>query len=224
MKLSFKILLLPITLIILSGCSEAASNDGIPADVVATVISRVYTMPIKASFDIRLNKRVSKLTLKNLAKKITRFIDNNNYKRIYINYYLEGMQVNSGAWATTHYDPNLKVIILGSTPEEYKRNTTREKSNLNHQVVGEWFFQGGYTARKVTIYKEKNTTYSKSKFKDGSVLLKVVKLIKSKGVTRVIFNEPNGGSDYYIINKVGELEAWDEDGFFDKAHLIINKK
>ena len=36
------------------------------------------------------------------------------YERVFICYYLPGMILDSGAWATSHFNPTLQVRILGT--------------------------------------------------------------------------------------------------------------
>lgn len=71
-----------------------------------------HTIPgIKRSLDVRLNERVSELTLQRIALEL-KARDPRNYERTFICYYLPGMKVGSGAWAITHFNPNLEVEIL----------------------------------------------------------------------------------------------------------------
>ena len=71
---------------------------------------------IKRSLDIRLNKKVSEETLRSIAVELKN-LDRRHYERTFICYYLPDMQVGEGAWATTHFDPDLTVHIQGLTIE-----------------------------------------------------------------------------------------------------------
>jgi hypothetical protein len=42
--------------------------------------------------------------------------DAHTYERTFIVYYLPGMEIGSLAWATSHFDPELQVRIIGVTP------------------------------------------------------------------------------------------------------------
>lgn len=72
---------------------------------------------IKLSLDIRLDKKESENTLTKLANELHKK-QIKKYKRIFICYYLPDMIVNAGAWATSHFDPNLRIKILGCQGSE----------------------------------------------------------------------------------------------------------
>jgi Putative peptidoglycan binding domain len=71
---------------------------------------------IKCSITVRLSHKVSEDTLRQLAIKL-HDKEPKKYDRMFITYYLPGMTIGAGAWATTHFNPNLDVRILGMTKE-----------------------------------------------------------------------------------------------------------
>jgi len=89
------------------------------------IISREVFLNQKLSFDLRVSRRISKEDLERVAKRIYIQSDGSLYTRIFICWYLPGMKVNIGAWATTHFNPNLKVEImefmLDSNPTTLKK-------------------------------------------------------------------------------------------------------
>jgi hypothetical protein len=90
----------------------------IPNGVIYTIIRTEVVPGIKRSLDIRLNRTVSEEVLRAIATKLKNS-DHGTYERTFISYYLPGMKVGSGAWATSHFDPDLEICILGvSTDQE----------------------------------------------------------------------------------------------------------
>ena len=71
---------------------------------------------IKRSVIVQLERPLSEAALERLAHTI-RGRQDQQYERTFIEYYLPGMKVGAGAWATTHFDPHLKVTIWGFTAE-----------------------------------------------------------------------------------------------------------
>ncbi|MDA3933986.1 MAG: hypothetical protein PF630_06625 [Gammaproteobacteria bacterium] len=65
----------------------------------------------KKSVDVRILKKHTKDELAGFAHEIKN-LDSRKYDRIFIFYYLPGMSIGSGAYATTHYNPNLQIKIL----------------------------------------------------------------------------------------------------------------
>ena len=94
-----------------------APVPAIPADVTYSIIDSDTYLDYKRSLDVRLNKKVSEKTLQAIALKL-KAQDSRNYERTFICYYLPDMEVGTGAWATTHFNPNLDVRIQGLTVEQ----------------------------------------------------------------------------------------------------------
>lgn len=67
---------------------------------------------IKRSVVVRLSREISYSDLVALGKSIRD--QDSNYERVFIEYYLPGMRENAGAWAITHWTPNLEARILGN--------------------------------------------------------------------------------------------------------------
>ena len=105
----------------------AFSTFAIAEDFSCEVIETNRLATIKCGLTVRLSKKVSRETLRQLAIKL-RANECKKYDRVFITYYLPGMTVGAGAWATTHFNPNLDVRILGMTVEEEK-NLLKEKKN-----------------------------------------------------------------------------------------------
>src|ERR1039457_4223586 len=108
------------------GAEQVKSSDSerarvvvpIPNDVSYTIIKADLMPGIKRDLDIRLNRKVSEEVLRAIATELKNY-DQHTYERTFIGYYLPGMDVGSGAWATSHFDPDLEICILGvSTDQE----------------------------------------------------------------------------------------------------------
>ena len=75
----------------------------------------------KASIDIQVSKKLTKLELSQAARTLRQTLCENAAKigscpdvfpKIYITWYLPGMEQGAGAWATTHFEPELDVKIM----------------------------------------------------------------------------------------------------------------
>ncbi len=94
-----------------------AATSTNPKDVTYTIISTDSVPGTKRVLKIRLRQKVSTDILRLIALELKN-ADRHEYQRTFIMYLLPGMQVGAGAWATTHFDPDLQVKILGLTAEE----------------------------------------------------------------------------------------------------------
>ena len=152
--------------LILSTCTKEFSYKVITADRLGT---------IKCSLTVRLTKKIPEEKLRKLAIEL-RDKELKKYDRMFITYYLPGMDVGAGAWATTHFNPNLKVNILGLTKEEFQKKSKPSKENTNNsdKIIGVWADSLG----SVTIIGKKSGYVIVKKYVDGGG--ETEKLVKYK--------------------------------------------
>lgn len=66
----------------------------------------------KISADIVISRPIDRSELSRIARTIYKALKGPRFKRVFITYYLPGMDVGAGAWATTHFNPFLKITIM----------------------------------------------------------------------------------------------------------------
>jgi len=77
---------------------------------------------IKCSFDVRISQKISEREISVIANKIKKSSPATDAN--FILYYLPCMKINDGAWATSHFNPDLKVEI-----QDYMLETNQTCSN-----------------------------------------------------------------------------------------------
>ena len=97
---------------------ENATTDDMPPQELPSgenysIISVNDLQKARRTIDVRLNKKVSRGVLTTIGSRLKNS-EHNAFDRTYILYYLPGMEVGSGAWATTHYTPKSEVKISWS--------------------------------------------------------------------------------------------------------------
>ncbi|MDP8245725.1 MAG: hypothetical protein P9L94_16705 [Candidatus Hinthialibacter antarcticus] len=190
----------------------------IPEDVKYNIISENTLHSIKRTLEIRLNKKVPEKILKEIALEL-KYSDFNNYERTFITYYLLDMTVGAGAWATTHFNPELEVKILGLT-EEKENKLIETKSSSNRDVIGIWLDERPYVSSKITIFQENSKLYMENLFDDGSAYKKEIKEVNNSRGRRFEKIEKSDFGDHYIINIDGKLEMRDNEGLVTAAKKI----
>ena len=187
-------------------------------EVNYTVIEKSNFGSVKGSIDIRLEKKVTKNFLQELAVKLRESAPR-KYDRLFITYYLPGMTPGSGAWATSHFNPDLEVKILGTTIEEEKALTGESKKNSG-EIIGQWHDESPYVGAKYTLIKKNGKIIMKRKFKDGSSSKK--EMIQKKQSGRLRFEEKGGNDfgEYYLIERNGTLGAYDRTGLINTMRAI----
>lgn len=201
----------------LSGAAQAESDQSvaaIPSDVTYSIISENEFRHFKHSIDVRLNKKVSEQVLRSMAAKLKE-LERKNYERTFIAYYLPDMKPGSGAWATTHFDPNLEVRILGLTSEEEKK-LTQEAMSHSRDTVGIWMDDSPYVGSTVTIFRENGKLYLETKYKDGSGSTDEMTESQSAIGTKLVEKDGNLHGEYFILDSKGDLHAGGDEGLFLK--------
>ncbi|MGB0884036.1 MAG: hypothetical protein ACPGTG_04905 [Flavobacteriales bacterium] len=160
----------------------------------------------KCNIEIKLNNKITNEELTVIAKTIRK--TRKSYDKLWIFYYLPNMKIGSGAWATTHFTPNLEVSILGSTIDQDK--ITKDKINNIRNVIGKWQ-EEQYTSTKVTIYKEENKTFIKTIYKNSQESIE--ELTSKKINSKTKFEEINNlHGEYYMLEPNGDL------GYYNKEN------
>jgi hypothetical protein len=179
------------------------------------IVEDIKKRNIKRSVTVRLASKVSKEALGQIAKKI-RKADKNNYKRTFILYYLPEMEIGMGAWATTHFNPELKVVILGLSLEEEKALKSK-KGETTRDEIGAWITES--LPGILTIYRKNESYIQEWQFNDGSKLTRhLIKKSSSKGMR--LEEENNHFGEYYIINSANNLETWDRSGLISTSKRV----
>lgn len=209
MRSKVSIIIMVSFLICFISCGTKETQDAVSNEIQYTIINEEKYLDIKTSIDVRLKSEVDEQTITQIAKELEKE-RRGKYKRIFINYYLEGMKVGEGAYALSHFNPNLEVQILGFTKEE-KTKLLENTSPLESNLIGRWIDNTPYSGGVITISRNANILELSIKYKDGSKSSK--KLIEKivNGQKRWI-EEDNVFGEYYVLNNDGNLSFYDTEG------------
>ena len=216
--------LLATVALLAAGCTpnQPIQEPTIPDDVSYSIIDSTAIAGIKRSLDVRLNKRVSEDTLHAIALKL-KSQDSLAYDRTFITYYLPGMTVGAGAWATTHFTPDLEVKILGLSIEEEKKLSTAP-APAKREIVGWWLDEIPYASSRITIFHEGGKLYVERVFTDGSSLKEELVEKRSPLGRRFDQGEVGTAGDHWIIDSRGNLQLHDNDGLITTLRKIAARK
>ncbi len=190
----------------------------IPRDVSYSVLFTEASRGIKRMLTVRLSKKVSESTLRAIALEL-KARDSRDYKRTFIAYYLPGMTVGAGAWATTHFDPDLNVRILGLTLEQEER-LVAEPSPASVEVIGRWLDESPFLGARITIFREKSKLFIQRNFKDGSVLKQELVERRTQRGRRFDPVQRESAGDHWVLRSNGNLETRDREGLISTAKKI----
>lgn len=189
----------------------------IPEDVKYTIVSDDALPPYKRSLDVRLNKKVSEDVLTAIASEL-RNRDRRQFERTFIVYYLPDMQVGAGGWATTHFDPSLKVVIQGLSRDEELALVSGSTASDRH-VIGQWLDDRPYVGNRITIYRSGGQLMLERRYRDGSNSEDQLRE-RSTSRGRRFEEIENESGEYFLIDTRGDLQAWDADGLITTARKV----
>jgi hypothetical protein len=164
----------------------------------------------KATFDIRLEKELERLEIREIAKTIKK--ENPDFNTYFISYYLPEMKIGSGAWATSHFNPDLEVKIHGIKKKEVNKLKSIEMPE--GEIIGKWIDNRPYAESTIIIFKQKNQLYYRQGFKDGSYGDEKLKLKNNKYIYDNDFGE------YFKIESDGNLGWYSSNGRFALAKRL----
>ena len=84
----------------------------IPVSTDYTILTDEALADIKGTLVIRLSQEIGEEELRRIARDLRRD-GRRHFERLFITYYQPGMTIGAGAWATTHFNPDLEVQIWG---------------------------------------------------------------------------------------------------------------
>lgn len=176
-----------------------------------TIITQEIVPGLKRSLEIRLNEEISEDELASLALEI-RDSAKKRYEKTFIGYYLPDMKVNAGYWATTHFNPELEVRILGATKEEIGRFLDDASTPMGDNVIGCWIDKTAFPG-VITFLREDGKVFMAKTFQDGSTG-KYELTVRTVGGEMRYCKKAGKTSDYMVIAKDGDLAHGDDEGIW----------
>ncbi|MEQ9507117.1 MAG: hypothetical protein RLO80_12705 [Hyphomonas sp.] len=198
----------------LDAASDETANDldAFTDEVVLpeySIIDRAASPPQKLAIDIRLPKKVSEQELATIARHLKNQ-EVSDFDRIFILYYLPEMQVGAGAWASSHFDPELEVKILGLSQDQESEAVESVEAVPNK--IGMWLDDRPYVGATNVLYEEDGAIKLKVTYKDGSGSdATMVESVDARG-RKFVDQEGNDFGEYYLLDASGGLSVYDNDG------------
>lgn len=204
-----------IPFLLFSGLYSCNDPARIPNDVTFEISSEEPNEVLsKDNIVVQLNKKVDIATLEAIAKELrsTRA----NYDKLWIFYHVPELQ-NGMAWATSHFTPDLKISINGSTIEQDEDLTKAELPS--GKVINKWKSEKSLAGGTLTLWEDSTgVKYMRIQFADSSPMDSELRETKENGKVRL--DDDNSHGEYYILEDNGNLGMYSNDGKFDEAVVI----
>ena len=187
------------------------SENAVAINVPYTIINEETLSNIKTMIDIRLESEINESDITKIANELKKD-GREKYQRIFINYWLPDMEVGSGAWAFSHFNPNLEVEILGLTKEE-KTRLMEETADSSENLIGRWIDNSPYSGGVYSISRNGSELELTVTYGDGSKGIKKL-LEKTVGSQKRWVEEGNTFGEFYLLDNEGNLGIFDGDGLY----------
>lgn len=208
---------------LLSSCDSGTigkyKKEPLPDDFTYNILEdRSNEALEKNELTVEINKKITVEQIATLADKF--FSSKSKQRRFYIFYLLPGMKAGSGAWATSHFDPELEIEIIGSTSQQDDNSDKVADAVIDGEVIGKWH-EEQYTSSNYVIYKKDNKIFIKTIFKNGQISDEELKEKKVGNGTRYDYKQGGYNGEYFILNSDGGLEFYNSE---DKKFTTASKK
>lgn len=190
---------------------ESDASD-MPRPDIEFTVTKDDSDQYRRNVEVLLAERVSEEQLESLASHLYEDRPGNTF----IGYYIEG-EGDYAYWATTHYNPDLNVLILGSNNEQ-ERLLGDTANNTEGDVIGRWRVSRGYNS-VITIIENNGEKRLIQRFQDGSEMDNPIQEQNVDSQTRLTDGIGESNGEYYIIGEDGRLQFWSNNGNYYTAPI-----
>ena len=166
---------------------------------------------LKNQYQVQINYKLNEQQITNLAHKL--YATKSKKDNFFIFYLLPTMQIGAGAYATSHFTPDLDVRIFGSSIQQDK-NSENSINNIKGTVLGKWR-EGEYQNEVYVLVSDKNAYFLYTVIKGEVVRQLEVHKSKIKNADR--YNYENDKGEFIVIDKNGILNYYDSEGLIFKG-------
>lgn len=198
------------TVLLLASCDSGTigkyKKEALPDNFSYNIIEDKSNEALeKNQLTIEINQKITEGQIATLAEKL--FDSKPKQRRFYIFIQLQNA---SGAWAISHFDPELDIQILGSTSQQDDNANAKADEKIDGEVVGKWR-EEKYTSSNYVIFKKDSKIFIRTIFKNGQTSDEELKEKKVNTGTRYDYKEGGYNGEYFILNNDGGLEFYNSE-------------
>lgn len=194
--------------------SPVATSPVTPSTVAEhSIVKDEYRGSITRKVEVTLKKPLTEEQLRDIAYSIKAKAKHET-ERTFVGYRLKGKEAGT-YWATTHYDPDLEVAVLGLSSEGYKTLFATDIQKMYPANIGAWLRDDyGSASHLLVAYERDGSYFIDSLFVDGGKSTrKMMGKSQPDGSLRLEETDNDFG-EYYMIDRNGTLQGWNSDGLY----------
>lgn len=159
--------------------------------------------PGSRALHVSISREIVASEIEQLAKVIKE--RHSEYAKTFIFLYLPGMSMDGGAYATSHFDPDVSVKLMSDPIQDSREGLT----TVDGKVIGVWREEGRWS-NVTQIIERGNRLFIRKTKSSGEYSEHELVARKTRGQNRLY--QKGETLDYVIINQSGDLEYWDDQG------------
>lgn len=159
----------------------------------------------KNQLTVEINQKITEGQIATLAEEL--FNSKPKQRRFFI--FIQ-LQKTSGAWAISHFDPELEIQILGSTSQQEENAKANVVEENNYEIVGKWR-EERYTSSNYIIFKKDSKIFIRTIYINGQTSDEELKEKKNNYGIRFDYKGGGKNGEYFILNNDGNLEFYNSE-------------
>lgn len=183
----------------------------LPTDLEYDVVETDRIPGTKRSIDVTLSQRLDVAHLDLLASQL-HAAEHDDFERTFIGYYLLGDDPIDGYWASTHFKPELEVVIYGLSATEAEAMRTHAQPSDPQNTVGTWLIDQQFFPGRITIWEDPDGIFMQYLYAEGYETVEAVTQSAHELGTRFDVVPDAGTGDYQIVDSSGNLLFADDLG------------
>jgi len=168
----------------------------------------------KVNIEVRLLHKLDEAELRRIALQIK--AAHRGYDKTWVFYYLPGMKIGAGAWATTHFTPELEIQVLGASQVQ-EEASKKQAASITGKIVGRWY-EEQYTHSSLVIYRRDSAYRLRIVFDNGQ---SSDERLLREGDTFTYYEQGSSNGEYFKLLADGKLGLFNrEDKMFTQAKSV----
>ena len=163
---------------------------------------------------VRIERRLTEPELLAIGEGI-RAREKRRFSRTQISFFLPGMALQQGAWASVTFSSESKVSVHGLRREDEDVLLAEHRADTR-PLLGSWLTSPPATPGRLTIYSDQGRIYAEWRLRNGQRTVDELQDTTTKAGRRF---DVNGGG-YYVLARSGDLEIWDKTTLIATADRI----
>ena len=160
----------------------------------------------RRAVSVRISQRLDEADVVQLAKAIHARA-RSPATRSYVNFFLPGVPLGQGAWASVVFTPQPRFLAHGLKRDDEQMLLAEHRADARH-LLGSWLTPPPAALGRLTIYSDAGRIFAEWRLKNGQKTVDELKDASTGAGRR--FDVAGGGesSGHYVLLRSGDLEIW----------------